>query len=102
MPSHDLPSTELRTLAEAAVANPDAHSLLNQWKKELNYDFKREFGQLLQKITDGRQVNKTDKMKIDILCKAALSINSLDGKESKGRTQNAVQVNVVTVDPTKR
>jgi len=101
MPSHDLATTELRAVAQDAFANAETVSLLNHWKKILHFDFKMEFGKHLKKVTTKQKLSAADKIKNDIFCKAALAINSLDGREVRGRTSNAVQVNVVTVDPTK-
>jgi hypothetical protein len=92
--SHSLPQTELKTIQPGELAERPDQTILDRWKKELNFDWEMEVGRVLQKVAHNGKIKPTDKAKI--LIQGATVVKTMR-KESVNGAQPPVQVNIMTV-----
>ena len=101
MPSHQISSTELKLVNPRDISKTTEETLLERWKNEIDFDYELELGIIAKRVARSTRIADVDKA--DTLIKLAGSVKSIHKAigEGKGPSGN-VQVNVMTVDPTKR
>ena len=101
MPSHQIASTELNQVTPDQLLGSISDSLLDRFRKELNFDYEIELGRCAQRVAKNSRLSDIDKLKA--LSGMGLVLKSLRKIEGTGRISGGgnVQVNVMTMDPTK-
>jgi len=99
VPTHQLPSTQLNKVSPDALVAFSSNELVELWKEKHSFDLWMEIGAAALQVTKNKKVSDVDKLEALVkVGELALRIKRAGSTEKGG----AVQVNVVTVDPTRR
>jgi hypothetical protein len=97
MPSHDLPSTTLKTVTPEMLAQMRDNDLVSYWKLTIGFDLWHEIGVLGKAIARSRKIKASDKVKALV----PIAELELKFKKTRSKEKGGKGVVIVTYDPTK-
>lgn len=97
MPSHDLPSTTLKTVSPETLVKMSGNEMIDFWKANAGLDLWYEIGVTAKDISGNRKIKAIDKLKaLVLIAELAVKVKKARSKEKGGEA-----LVIVTHDPTK-